>query len=107
MFIAMNRFKVAQGQEKDFEEMWLSRDTHLKEVPGFKEFHLLKGPRSEDFRLYSSQSIWASKEAFDTWIQSNAFRQAHQGSTPKKGMYLGPPDFEGFKVLQTVTGVAS
>ncbi len=41
MFIAMNRFKVLKGSEKDFENVWLSRDSHLNEVPGFIVFHLL------------------------------------------------------------------
>ncbi len=52
----MSRFKVTPppGREGYFEEMWLSRDTHLKEVPGFREFRLLKGSESEGYRLYSS-----------------------------------------------------
>jgi heme-degrading monooxygenase HmoA len=45
MSIAMNRFKVIKGSEAAFENVWLSRDSHLKKVPGFVEFHLLKGPR--------------------------------------------------------------
>ncbi len=103
MFIAMNRFRVTPGREADFEELWLSRDSHLKGVPGFVEFHLLKGPDREDYRLYSSHSVWASLEAFEVWTQSEAFRQAHQGARPSEGMYLGPPNFEGFEVLQTVS----
>src|ERR1039458_9222350 len=39
MFIAMNRFRVAKGSEADFEQVWLSRDSHLDKVPGFVEFH--------------------------------------------------------------------
>ena len=27
MFIAMNRFHVKKGAEKDFEQVWLSRET--------------------------------------------------------------------------------
>ena len=30
----MNRFRLALGRESDFEELWLSRDSHLKGVPG-------------------------------------------------------------------------
>ena len=45
MFIAMNRFRVAKGSEAAFEHVWISRDSHLDKVPGFVEFHLLKGPR--------------------------------------------------------------
>jgi len=52
MFIAMNRFQVKKGCEHDFENVWLSRDTYLDAVPGFIEFHLLKGPEREDHVLY-------------------------------------------------------
>jgi Antibiotic biosynthesis monooxygenase len=45
MFIAMNRFKVIKGSEAAFENVWLSRDSHLDKVPGFVEFHLLRVPK--------------------------------------------------------------
>jgi len=51
MFIAMNRFRVVKGSEEAFENVWLSRDSHLDTVPGFVEFHLLKGPDAEDHTL--------------------------------------------------------
>ncbi len=63
MFIAMNRFRVKKGSEEAFEKVWLSRDTQLTKVPGFVEFHLLKGPEHEDFTLYSSHTVWQSKAA--------------------------------------------
>ena len=102
MFIAMNRFRVALGREGDFEEIWLKRDSHLKDVPGFVEFKLLKGPEREDHRLYASHSVWASQAEFEAWTNSDAFRKAHQGAKPRAGLYLGPPRFEGFDVLQKV-----
>jgi heme-degrading monooxygenase HmoA len=104
MYIAMNRFKVAPGSEAEFEQLWISRDTHLKEVPGFVEFHLLKGPQKEDHVLYSSHTIWASHAAFEGWTKSEAFRAAHRnaGGSGTKPLYLGHPEFEGFEVIQTV-----
>lgn len=103
MFIAMNRFKVIKGGEKDFEHVWLSRDTHLNEVPGFIEFHLLKGPEKEEYVLYSSHTIWRSRADFEAWTKSEQFRKAHAGAGGNKPLYLGHPEFEGFSVLQTVT----
>jgi hypothetical protein len=50
MFIAMNRFRVKRGAEDAFEKVWLSRDSYLERVPGFVEFHLLKGPEAETIR---------------------------------------------------------
>ena len=52
MFIAMNRFKVMPEGASEFERVWTTRDTHLREVPGFVEFHLLRGPERDDHVLY-------------------------------------------------------
>jgi heme-degrading monooxygenase HmoA len=63
MFIAMNRFQVIKGNEKAFEQIWLSRDTYLGSVPGFVKFHLLRGPEAEDHTLYASHTIWKSRDS--------------------------------------------
>jgi heme-degrading monooxygenase HmoA len=102
MFIAMNRFQVLLGQEKAFEEVWLSRDTHLEDVPGFQSFHLLRGPTREDHTLYTSHSEWASRQAFENWTKSEAFRLAHRDAGGNKALYAGHPNFEGFESLQEV-----
>ncbi len=99
MFIAMNRFKVARGSEEVFEELWRNRDSYLDEVPGFREFHLLKGPARDDHRLYSSHSVWASRQAFDAWTESEAFHKAHAQARAPQGTYLAHPEFEGFEVI--------
>ena len=99
MFIAMNRFKIVLGKEKEFEDVWKNRDTHLKDVPGFKEFNLVKGDTNNEHTLYASHSIWDSKNDFINWTKSEAFRLAHKNSGQHKGLYLGHPNFEGFEVV--------
>jgi len=102
MYIAMNRFKVRKGAEQEFEQVWLTRDSHLKGVPGFIAFHLLKGPERDDYMLYASHSLWRSEAAFLAWTRSDAFRKAHAGAGAGKPLYLGHPELEGFTVLQEV-----
>lgn len=102
MFIAMNRFKVMKGAEADFEKVWLSRESYLNELPGFIEFHLLKGPEREDHVLYASHTIWRSRANFEAWTKSEQFRKVHASAGTTKPLYLGHPEFEGFSVLQTV-----
>ncbi|CCQ75206.1 antibiotic biosynthesis monooxygenase [Magnetospira sp. QH-2] len=102
MYIAMNRFRIALGRGADFEKVWAERDSHLKEVPGFVEFNLLKGPEAEDHVLYASHTIWDSYQAFEDWTKSEAFRQAHAGAGGNRDLYLGPPQFEGFESVQKV-----
>jgi heme-degrading monooxygenase HmoA len=103
MFIAMNRFKVRKGSEHDFEQVWLTRDSHLEDVPGFLAFHLLKGPEYDDHVLYASHTLWQSEAQFLDWTRSEAFRKVHAGAGANKPLYLGHPDFEGFAVLQEMT----
>jgi heme-degrading monooxygenase HmoA len=102
VFIAMNRFKIRPGEEEAFERMWLDREVHIHKTPGFREFHLLKGPKHEDYTLYSSHTVWSSKEAFEAWTRSEEFRAAHKDAGASKPTYIGHPEFEGFEVIQTV-----
>jgi len=102
MFIAMNRFRVRKSSEDAFEQVWLTRDTHLEKVPGFVEFHLLKGPETEDYTLYASHTVWQSRTAFEAWTKSEAFRAAHHRAGENKPLYLDHPQLEGFEVRQTV-----
>lgn len=106
MFIAMNRFKVRNGEERAFEARWLDRDTQLRAVPGFVEFHLLKGPAREDHVLYASHSLWRSRDDFDAWTGSEAFRAAHRNAGDGRSLTISHPEFEGFDILQVVTSAA-
>ncbi len=102
MYIAMNRFKVEPGAEKDFEEVWLTREVNLHKEPGFIAFHLLRGPTKSDHVLYSSHTVWRSFGDFDAWTKSDSFRKSHSGAGTAKKLYLGHPEFEGFEVIQEV-----
>lgn len=102
MFLTMNRFKVKLGQEEAFEAVWTGRDSHLTRVKGFVEFHLLKGPELEGYRLYASHTAWESEEAFTAWTRSEAFRMAHRSAGGHGDMYLGPPQLEIFESVQSI-----
>jgi heme-degrading monooxygenase HmoA len=102
MFIAMNRFQVRPGEEEAFETIWKTRNSYLEDVPGFITFHLLRGPSADDHTLFASHTVWASRADFEAWTKSEAFRQAHAGAGANKPLYIGPPRFEGFEVVQTV-----
>ena len=99
MFIAMNRFKIALGKEEGFEEVWRQRESFLSEVPGFKQFNLLRGPQNEDHTLYASHSTWESRAAFEAWTESDNFRKAHAQRSAPQGTYLGHPNLELFDTV--------
>lgn len=102
MYIAMNRFKVRKGEEGAFEQRWLDRDSQLKTIPGFVEFHLLKGPERDDHVLYASHTIWQSYQTFEEWTRSEAFRMTHRDAGSNKSLTISHPEFEGFEVVQAM-----
>lgn len=102
MYIAMNRFKVRNGSEDAFEQVWKNRDSTLSEMTGFKEFLLLRGPadEAEGFTLFASHTVWASHADFVAWTKSENFRAAHKNAGFGNVLYSGHPLFEGFSVVE-------
>lgn len=103
MFIAMNRFQVRPGKESDFETVWRDRDTFLKDVPGFVDFRLIRGPDGEGHSLYATHTLWESREAFEGWTKSEAFRAAHKGAGGHGDLYAGPPKLELFETVLEIS----
>jgi len=96
MYVAMNRFQIVLGKEQEFIDIWRQRETFLDEVPGFTSFNMLQGETTEKCTLFASHSVWESQQHFKDWTTSEAFRKAHAGAGGNKGVYMGPPKFEGF-----------
>jgi heme-degrading monooxygenase HmoA len=97
MFIAMNRFQVADGKAEEFERIWKERETYLQDVPGFLRFALL---RSDTPGEYVSHSTWRDRDAFIGWTESEAFTMGHrQGSLA--GVLTGPPAVSLYEAVIT------
>ena len=100
MFIAMNHFRVAAGRAPEFERIWRERDSYLDDVPGFVQFHLVRGKDEEDgTHRYASHTVWDSHKAFLDWTHSEAFRQAHGEKRTPEGLLLAHPNFQGWHAV--------
>lgn len=96
MYVAMNHFRVYPERTGEFETAWRERDSHLGGVPGFLDFHLLRGPAEEGAVLYASHTLWDTERVFLDWTNSEAFRAAHAQARMPQGVVLGPPRFMGW-----------
>jgi heme-degrading monooxygenase HmoA len=99
MYLAMNRFRIVPGLEDEFVAMWQQRESYLAEVPGFREFHLLRGATTPEFTLFASHTVWESEAAFEAWTHSAAFEKAHARASASRNFYLGPPQLELFTAV--------
>ena len=83
MFIAINRLVAKSGQGHRVEEQF-AKSAGVESSPGFLSFELLKqtwGP-TPDGEEYLVFTRWENREAFDGWVRSDAFKQAHSGGRP-------------------------
>ena len=97
-FIAMNHFTVDPERGGEFEEHWRKRESFLSEVPGFLHFALLRG---DEAGQYISHSTWESRDAFEAWTRSEAFRKAHAQARMPEGMLQGHPQLQLFEAVLT------
>jgi heme-degrading monooxygenase HmoA len=97
MYIAMNQFRVKPEQNAEFERAWRERESYLAGTPGFRQFHLLRGPCEDGAQLYASHTVWDDEASFRAWTESAAFRKAHAQGGRTTPLLLGPPRFIGWQ----------
>ena len=100
MFIAMNNFRVMPERAAEFERAWRERESFLAGTPGFRSFHLLRGPVEGEAQLYASHTVWADEAAFTAWTQSEAFHKAHSKGGKTVQYLAGPPRFVGWQSVE-------
>lgn len=76
MIVVMNAVRVSGEQAKQFEQSFLSRPRMLDQLDGFIRFELLR-PQGRDEYLVVTH--WRDHDAFQAWLKSDAFREAHKG----------------------------
>lgn len=66
-------YEVIPGKEEEFEKGFISVIEHLKTVSGHIESHMYEDVQSVGSYVILSQ--WETKEAFEAFLKSDAFRQ--------------------------------
>jgi heme-degrading monooxygenase HmoA len=92
MLVVWNRIQVNEGFEERFERR--QEQAERERIPGRLFFAVLK---SDDARVYVNMSVWESRNAFQDWRGSDAFKRAHQGGM--EGAVAGPPQLNIAEVI--------
>ena len=64
MHIAMNRFEMANGLQKQLEQSIKEHFQQLKGTNGYLSFDLIRGGTNGAVTFYSSHTKWANQEGF-------------------------------------------
>lgn len=99
MFVVMNRISVSPPFAEAFEERFHHRAGEVDKMPGFVRNLVLKPASPDD--PYVVLTMWESREAFEAWTQSDAFRKGHarSGTLPREA-FRGPTRLEMFDVVE-------
>ena len=81
MFVVTNRIPVAPGWGEQFEIRFRNRAHSIGKQTGFVRMEVLR-PVSKD-TPYLVVTVWEDQPAFQAWIGSEDFRDAHLNPLPK------------------------
>ncbi len=86
MITVANRIQVNPDYAEAFEERFRNRAGFVDGMPGFISNQVLRPTKPED--PYIVLTYWETKEAFEAWTKSDAFKQGHakSGRLPKEAM---------------------
>ncbi|WP_028559419.1 antibiotic biosynthesis monooxygenase [Paenibacillus pinihumi] len=75
MIVATNTIRIKSGHVDEVAERF-KNPKGVQHSPGFVKLELLKqsGEEHDELKVCTT---WESKEAFDAWVNSDAFKQAH------------------------------
>ncbi|BBI31046.1 antibiotic biosynthesis monooxygenase [Cohnella abietis] len=81
MIVAINTIKIKSGHIGEIAERF-KNPKGVQHAPGFIRMELLTeaGEEHDELKVCTT---WESREAFDGWVNSEAFKQAHAHSRPK------------------------
>ena len=100
MIVVMNRIPVKPEHRGVFEARFRNRTREIDRFPGFIR-NLVLRPTSEDNPYYVIMTFWESQEAFEAWVNSEAFEKAHRRARTetKPEWFQGRNVFEMYEVV--------
>lgn len=76
MFVALSKFKVANGMDQAVRDAFLARPHYVDSAPGFVRMEVIQPVEvAQEFWLIT---YWTKEAAFQHWHRSEAHQQSHR-----------------------------
>jgi len=100
--VKINAIEVPEGMGAELEQRFAARARSVEQSEGFEEFQLLRPVEGES--RYFVYTRWESEEAFQNWVNSQAFQHGHAKAESSDGKPVSTgASLLAFEVIQHVT----
>lgn len=76
MIVVTNTITVKKGSGGHLEERF-AKPKQVHQMPGFVNLELLMNTSDEEADVYVVRTVWNDRDAYDHWVNSDAFTQGH------------------------------
>src|SRR5215207_4730585 len=97
MIAVINRLPVKEGMADQVVERFANGQGFVQEFPGFVSMEVLRSDGGDEVVVITR---WRDKEAFNSWVASDAFKTVH-GRGGGTGLLRGHPQMGIYEVAVT------
>ena len=94
MIAVVNRLPVKEGMADQVVERFAEGRGFVQQFPGFVSMEVLRSEGADEVVVITR---WRDKEAFDSWVHSDAFKMAH-GRGGGSGLLRGHPQMGTYEI---------
>lgn len=94
MIAIINRLPVKEGAAGQIVERFANSRGNVQGFPGFVSMEVLRSEGADEVLVITR---WRDKDAFDSWVHSDAFKRAH-GRSGGGDLLRGHPQMSSYEV---------
>lgn len=94
MIAVINRLPVKEGMAEEVVERFANHRGFVQDFPGFVSMEVLRSEGADEVMVITR---WRDKDAFDSWVRSDAFKAVH-GRGGGGGLLRGHPQMSTYEV---------
>jgi heme-degrading monooxygenase HmoA len=94
MIAVINRLPVKEGMAEEVVERFANHRGFVQEAPGFVSMEVLRSDGGDEVVVITR---WRDKDAFNSWVNSDAFKAVH-GRGGGTGLLRGHPQMGTYEV---------
>jgi heme-degrading monooxygenase HmoA len=94
MIAVVNRLPVKEGMTDQVVEQFTNHRGYVQDFPGFVSMEVLSSEETDEVMVITR---WQDKDAFNSWVASDAFKMVH-GREGGRGLLRGHPQMSTYEI---------